>query len=84
MLYKEGINLYTHSTLIQSIQHIHIVYHSTYYMPMPKRMKELWLGLHVVLRSLLRTQPLINILIQPNHTISYANKINICKLNPQA
>ena len=42
-------------------------------------MKELWLGLHVVLRSLLRTQPLINILFQPNHTISYANKVNISK-----
>ena len=37
-------------------------------------MKELWLEHCVVLRSLLRTQPLTNTLSHPNHTISYANK----------
>ena len=84
MLYKEGINLYTHSTLIPSIQHIQIVYQSTFYMPMLKRMKELWLEYCVVLRSLLWTQPLNNTLLHPNHTISYANRNHICKLKPQA
>ena len=84
MLYEEGINLYTHSTLIPSIQYIHLVYHSTYYMPMLKRMKELWLEHCVVLRSLLWTQPLIHTLFHPNHAISYANRNHICKLKPQA
>ena len=84
MLYKEGINLYTHSTLIPSIQHIWLVYQSTFYMPMLKHMKELWLEHCDVLRSLLRTQPLIHTLFHPNHTISYANKNHICKLKSQA
>ena len=69
MLYKEGIILYTHSTLISSNQ-IYIICISHNILHAHNKMHEkLWLEQRVVLRSLLWTQPLINHSFHPNHTI---------------
>ena len=68
MLYMEDIDLYTHSSHIQASNNIQIIQNVHAYAIC---MKALWLEPHVVLRSLLRTHPLINISIpfQPYHFI---------------
>ena len=82
MLYKEGIALYTHSTLISS-NPIYIISISHNILHAHNKMHEkLWLEQRVVIRSLLRTQPLINHSFHSNHTIHMQIK-QYLQFNPQ-